>query len=102
MSLPEPTDIIAPRDDIPYDTADFLKEMFQEAYLPNTVLKYHGLQLHSQHYEGGIPIWDIYTEDAKYIETVNLTAFRTATDVEEFLDEIVTCDPDNRKEWKGR
>ncbi|MDS0284748.1 hypothetical protein [Haloarcula onubensis] len=100
MSLPDPTDVIAPRDDdVPYDAVDFLKEMFQESYLDGAVLEYHGLQLYSQHYEDGDPIWDVYTEDDAYIDTLNLAAFRTVTELQRFLDEIVAYDPADRDEW---
>lgn len=53
MTLPDPSDVIAPRDDLPYDTADFLGEMFAGAYPSGVVLEYHGLQLMSRHYEDG-------------------------------------------------
>jgi len=100
VNLPEPTDVIAPRgDDVPYETSDFLKEMFQRAYPNGIVLKYHGLQLYSQHYEDGPPIWEIYTEGGAYIETINLQAFRTITEMQQFLDEVVAYDPADRDEW---
>lgn len=102
MTLPDPTDVIAPRDDAPYEPTDFLKEMFQEAYVSGVVLEYHGLKLYSQHYEGGRPIWDIFTEDDSYIETVNLSAFQSVSELEEFLNEIVAYDPDDREEWVSR
>jgi hypothetical protein len=63
------------------------------------VLKYYGLQLYSQHYEDGPPIWEIYTEDSVYIETINLQAFQTVTDIRQFLDEVVAYDPADRDEW---
>jgi hypothetical protein len=102
MTLPDPSDVIAPRDDLPYDTADFLGEMFAGAYPSGVVLEYHGLQLMSRHYEDGPRVWDIHAENDALIETVNLSAFQTASDLEKFLDKIVAYDPDDREEWVSR
>jgi hypothetical protein len=102
MTLPEPSDVIAPRDDLPYDTADFLGEMFVGAYPSGVVLEYHGLQLYSQHYEDGPRVWDIHAENDALIETVNLSAFQTVTEFQEFLDKIVAYDPADREEWVSR
>lgn len=100
MTLPDPTDVIAPRgEELPGDTVDFLTQMCQRAFSDGTVLEYHGLQLYSQHYEDGVPIWDVYTEDGAYIETVNLAAFQTVTEIQQFLDEAVAYDPADRDEW---
>ena len=101
MTLPDPTDVIAPRgNDLPYETSDFLQEMMEGAYPDGVVLDYHGLKLYSRcQYENGVRVYDVYTEDENYVETVNLNAFRTITEVEQFLDEIVAYDPDDRNEW---
>ena len=103
MTLPEPTDVIAPREDLPYRTSDFLREMLEGAYPDGVVLEYHGLKLFSRcHYENGVRVFDVYTADEEYIETVNLAAYRTVTEVEEFLKEIVAYDPADRDEWVSR
>lgn len=102
MTLPDPTDVIAPRDDVPIDTVDFLRDLFQEAYLQGTVLKYHGLLLYSQHLEDGLPVWDVYTADEEYVETLNLAAFQTVTDLHRQLEEIRAYDPVDREEWVSR
>ena len=102
MTLPDPTDVIAPREDVPYSTTDFLQEMFTGAYLTGTVLKYHSLLLYSEHYEDGPRVWDVYIDECDgqtYIETLNLEAFQTLTELEQALDEIVAYDPDDRDEW---
>ncbi|WP_230198714.1 hypothetical protein [Halopiger djelfimassiliensis] len=84
MTLPEPSDVIAPRDDLPYDTADFLGEMFANAYPDGVVLAYHGLKLYSRcQHENGVRVYDVYTEDETYIETLNLEAFQTATELQD-------------------
>jgi hypothetical protein len=75
VTLPDPTDVIAPRgDDLPYETSDFLQEMMEGAYPDGVVLDYHGLKLYSRcQYENGVRVYDVYTEDENYVETVNLT-----------------------------
>lgn len=101
MALLDPTDVIAPRgDDLPHETSEFLGQMMQGAYPDGVVLEYHGLKLYSRtNYENGIRVYDVYTEDTTFIETINLNAFRTITEVKQFLDEIVAYDPDDRDEW---
>lgn len=103
MTLPDPTDVIAPRgDDLPYETSDFLQEMIEGAYPDGVVLDSHGLQLYSRcQYENGVRVYDVYTADENYVETVNRNAFRTITEVEQLLDEIVAYDPTDRDEWVG-
>jgi hypothetical protein len=103
MTLPDPTDVIAPRgDDLPYETSDFLQEMMEGAYPGGVVLDSHRLQLYSRcQYENGVRVYDVYTADENYVETVNRNAFRTITEVEQFLDEIVAYDPTDRDEWVG-
>jgi hypothetical protein len=56
----------------------------------------------SRHYEDGPRVWDIHAENDALIETVNLSAFQTASDLEKFLDKIVAYDPDDREEWVSR
>lgn len=100
MSLPEPTDVIAPRKDVPYETHAFIGQMLEGAYPYGVVLKYHGLRLYSHvdddHRQN---VWEIYTDDGDLIEVLNLDAFRTATALKHLLDEIVAYDPSDRSEW---
>lgn len=103
MTLPDPIDVIAPRDGAAYDTVSFLQQMLEGTYSDGIVLEYYGLQLYSRgDADAGARIYDIYTEDGAYIETMNLSAFRTVTEIERFLDEIVAYDPSNRDEWVAR
>lgn len=98
-----PNDVIAPREDLPYQTSDFFGEMFVGANPDGTVLEYHGLQLLSRtNYDNGVRVYEIYTEDDALIEVVNLSAFRTMTEFKRFLDEIVAYNPANREEWVNR
>jgi len=50
-------------------------------------------------YEKGVRVYNVYTADENYVETVNLNAFRTITEVEQFLDEVMAYDPTDRDEW---
>lgn len=105
MTLPDPVHVIAGggTEELPYDTADFLAEMLEGAYPDGVVLEYHGLQLYSRcHYEEGVRIFDVYTADYVYLETLNLGAFRSVTEIQHTLDEIVGYDPADRDEWVNR
>lgn len=44
-------------------------------------------------------VWAVHTEEGSLIETLNLDAFRTATEIEQLLEEIVLYDPRDRTEW---
>lgn len=100
MTLPDPTDVIAPRDEHGFQSVDFLQEMFTGAYGYLAIVQYYGFKLECHHYEEGPRVWNVYTADEEqYIETLNLEAFRTVTDLEAFLDELVDVDPDDREEW---
>jgi hypothetical protein len=101
VTLADPVDVIAPRgDDMPYDTADFLRQMMDNSYPEGTVLAYEDLRLEAGGYSDHAGnVYTVYTEDGTYIETVNLGAFRTVTELEQLLKEIVAYDPDGRDEW---
>lgn len=100
MSLPEPTDVIAPREDVPYETHEFLSRMMEGAYPYGVVLEYHGLKLYSNVGDDQIRnVWHVYAEDGAFIEVLNLDAFQTITELEQTLDEIVAYDPTDRDEW---
>lgn len=105
MTLPDPTHVIAGdgTDELPYEPSDFLAEMLVGAYPDGVVLEYHGLQLYSRcHYDEGVRMFDVHTEDGAYLETLNLGAFRSVTEIQDTLDEIVGYDPADRDEWVSR
>jgi hypothetical protein len=100
VSLPEPTDVIAPREGVPYTPCDFLSQMLEGAYPSGVVLEYHSFKLYSHVDEDHRHnIWAVHTEEGCLIETLNLDAFRTATEIEQLLEEIVLYDPSDRTEW---
>lgn len=100
MSLPEPTDVIDPREDVPYSTFDFLTQMMEGVYPHGVALEYHDLVLISQVDDAQTTnVWHVHVEDGPMIESLNLDAFRTATELEEALDEIVAYGPADREEW---
>lgn len=100
--MDEPTEVIAPREGLPHDRIDFLREMLQGSYAAGATLEYHGFELHCHHEEGGARVWSIYNPDGVFIETVNLEAFRTVTELEAFLDKLVAYEPADRMGWKAR
>ncbi|ELY96698.1 hypothetical protein C482_15026 [Natrialba chahannaoensis JCM 10990] len=100
MSLPESADVIASGEDVPYWTFDFITQMMEGAYPHGVALEYHDLVLISQVDDARTTkVWHVHAEDGPVIESLNLDAFRTATELEETLDEIVTSDPADREEW---
>ena len=100
MTLPEPTDVIAPREEVPYETHEFLSQMMEGAYPYGVVLEYHGLKLYSRVDDDQVRnVWDVHAEEGGLIEVLNLDAFQTITDLEQALDEIVAYDPADRDEW---
>jgi|GEM_PF-6310516 len=101
MSDDEPTDVIAPRDGLAYEPHDFLSEMLQGAYADGVVLEYHGLELQCQKFEGGPHTWTVWGESG-LIETINLDAVATITELQAILDEIVAYGPADREEWINR
>jgi len=100
VTLPEPTDVIAPREGMPYRPCDFFNQMLEGAYPSGVVLEYHGFKLYSHvDDEQRHNIWGVHTAEGQLIETLNLDAFRTATALEQLLEEIVLYDPRDRDEW---
>ncbi|MDS0220879.1 hypothetical protein NDI54_05860 [Haloarcula sp. S1AR25-5A] len=98
MSLKEPTLTIAPPQDH-WETVDHLRDMFQGAYPYGNVVAFHGLRLECQDGDIGPGVWEVYTAECAYVETLNLAAFRTATELHDVLLDIVACDPDDREDW---
>ncbi len=100
MSLLELTDVIAPCENISHLTFDFLTQMMESASTYGVALEYHDLVLISQVDDGRTTnVWHVHAEDGPMIESLNLDAFRTATELEEALNEIVAFDPADREKW---
>lgn len=99
MTLPDPSETIAPRDEMAFEPVDVLREMLVGAYPEGAVLAYYDLQLYSQHYEDGPRVWAVHAEDGTYIETLNLDTYRTVSELEDTLQELAACDPDDRADW---
>ncbi|MFB6200457.1 MAG: hypothetical protein ABEI98_00410 [Halorhabdus sp.] len=101
MTLPDPTDVIAPRcDDLPYGLSDSPQQRIEGSYPYGVVLDDHGLKLYRRwQYEHDVRVYDISTEDGNYVVTVTLNGFRTITEVEQCLAEIGDYDPTDRDEW---
>ena len=77
MTLPEPTDVIAPREGMPYRPCDFFSQMLEGAYPSGVVLEYHGFKLYSHaDAEQRHNIWGVHTAEGQLIGTLNLDAFR--------------------------
>lgn len=100
MTLPESSDVIAPRKELPYETYDFLSQMLEGTYPYGVVLEYHGLKLYSRVDDAHRrQVWEVYSPNEKLIEVLNLDAFRTITELKELLDAIVAYDPSDRQTW---
>jgi hypothetical protein len=99
MTLPDQFDTIAPRDGQAYAPAEVLREMFVNAHTADTVLTYYDLQLQRQFVDGPGRVWDVYTAEDTYIETLNLDAYRTVSELEDTLKELAACDPGDRADW---
>ena len=73
--------------------------MFADVHTPDTVLTYYDLQLQYRFADGAGRVRDVYTADDTYIETLNLDTYRTVSELEDTLQELVACDPDDRADW---
>lgn len=99
MAHSEPTAVIAPADEALGNPDDHLREVFLGAYREGVVLEYHGFRLVC---ESRTPrVWDVDSPEGYYVETLNLEAFRTATELQSVLDAIVAAAPTDREEWVG-
>lgn len=100
--LPEPSRTIAPPE-AACTTGHYLGDMLEGAYADGAVLEYDGLLLVCKHYDQQAPVvWDVHNAEETYIETLNLGGFRSATALQQLLDEMVATDPATREEWVYR
>lgn len=96
MTAREVTGVIAPRDGgSVVGPLHISRELLAGAYRNDAVLEYYELQLL---YNGAANVrtWDVYDEDDRYIETINLDAVRTASGLLELLSEIRADGTDSR------
>jgi len=98
VSLKEPKVTMAPTEDH-WETHDYLRELFHGAYQYGDVVAFHGLRLECHDGDTGPGVWEVYAAEGGYLETVNLAAFQTATELHDLLLEIVACDPEDREDW---
>lgn len=96
-----PAMAIAPRDESQGDPAEIVGQMMDDAFAPNTLLTYYGYHL-TNGGDGGCNVWTVWTSTDRQIETLNLSAFRAASEVLDVLDEIVAVDPDDAADWRRR
>lgn len=89
--------LAAPRDGPGASTIEFVAEMLAGAYAHGAEVEYFGYTLCMEGAE--TVLWKVYTDDGRFIEALNLSAFRTTTEVIGVLDEIVAVNPDDRQEW---
>lgn len=101
MTSDDVDEVIAPRDGKPYEPHDFLAEMLRGAYASGTVLEYFGVELQCQKYEDGPRAWDVWGEE-NWVETINLDAVQTVSELQEILNDFVAYRPANREEWEER
>ncbi|QLG49103.1 hypothetical protein [Natrinema halophilum] len=98
----DPDIVIAPRPDLYRGGLDFYREMLEGAFPPGVILDHHGFHLESHHHESGPRVWSIYSPEGAFVETLNLETFRTLSELESFLNELVAYGPADREEWVSR
>ena len=82
----------ADRQDLVY----YLERLFVGAYQPGTTLRYHDYEL--THTTEGV--WSVqHRDDANPIDVLNPDAFRSATELHAYLDDLAEFAPDSREEW---
>ncbi|MFC7079165.1 hypothetical protein [Halorussus caseinilyticus] len=79
------------------DTIYYLERLFVGAYPPGTTLQYHDYEL--THTSEGV--WSVHhRDDANPIDVLNVAAFRSATELQAYLDDLANHAPDSREEWR--
>lgn len=94
-------EVIAPRDDKPWETHEFLQQMMVGAYGHGYTVEFRGFELQNHSHDGAPRVWDVYGDEG-YVDTLNLEAFRSVTDLETHLETIVAYDPADHEEWINR
>jgi len=98
VSFKDPKVTLAPTEG-QWDTVDYLRELFHGRYQYGDVVAFHDLRLECRDGDVGPGVWGVYAAEGGYIETLNLKAFQTVTELQEFLLDMTACDPDDREDW---
>ena len=96
-------DVIAPLDeDLPWTELEALGELLAGIYRPGTVVRYHDYELTNLGQQEVGNVWRVgYRGDdgERFVEILNLAGFRSVTDLQDYLDELVAVGPTTRAEW---
>ncbi|MFC7079206.1 hypothetical protein [Halorussus caseinilyticus] len=78
------------------DIVYYLERLFVGAYPPGTTLRYYDYELiHTS--EG---VWSVrHIKDANPIDVLNPDAFRSATELQAYLEDLAEFAPDSREDW---
>ncbi|MFC7079279.1 hypothetical protein [Halorussus caseinilyticus] len=78
------------------DIVYYLERLFVGAYPPGTTLQYYDYEL--THTTEGV--WSVqHRDDANPIDVLNPDAFRSATELQAYLDALADYAPDDRDDW---
>lgn len=96
-------DVIAPlADGLPWTELEALGELVAGIYQRGTVVQYHEYELTNLGQPKVGNVWRVGypTDDGEsFIEILNLAGFRSVTELQEYLDDLVAVGPTTRVEW---
>lgn len=81
-----------PSDDPGVDTHDILDQVSAGSFGGGTV-RFHDMELRHPGHERCASLWAVYdTESREFVEWINTLTFRTAEDLREYLEDVVSKD----------
>ena len=96
-------DVIAPlADDLPWTELEALGELVAGIYQHGTAVRYHDFELTNLGEPEVGNVWRVgypTDEGESFIEILNLAGFRSVTELQEYLDDLVAVGPTTREEW---
>jgi hypothetical protein len=104
MTKENPVDMIAPRQaSEPGEPIDILSTLLAGAYDHGVWLGYHSLRLYMVGVPDRLNVWEVqFPNRVTPVDVLNCNAFRSAVELQYYLDDLRAVDPTGYDEWRQR
>lgn len=104
MTKENPVDMIAPRQASEAgDPIEVLSTMIAGAYDHGVWLGYHSLRLYMVGVPDRLNVWEVQVPDrVTPVDVLNCNAFRSAVELQYYLDDLRAVEPADYDEWRSR
>ncbi len=80
-----------------------VREIFEACHAPGSVVEYRAVRLEKPEWVcDDAPIWQVFDADGEYLDSLRIDAFRSARELQSYLDDMSEREAMGRVEKGGR